>query len=181
MPDPDDQDLGAGRPESWAHLLGNVSLFAHLGKRDLRRIARASKIARVSAGQVIVREGFTAEAFYILLTGTATVERGGGAPGIALSRGDFFGELGLLDGAARTATVIADTDLWAARLPRESFLRLIDRQPAIARGLLAAMAERLRRVEAELHSRADDQPVPDTSEVSGGHHRGRPMNRALKM
>jgi CRP-like cAMP-binding protein len=181
VPDPDDQHLEPGRPETWAHLLGKVSLFAHLGKRDLRRIARVSKIARVSAGQFIVREGFTAEAFYILLTGTATVERGGGAPGIGLSRGDFFGELGLLDGAARTATVIADTDLWAARLPRERFLRLIDRQPAIARGLLTAMAERLRRVEAELHSRADDQPVPDTPEVSSGHHRGRPMNRALRM
>ena len=144
-------DLGSARPEDWAHLLGDVSLFAHLGKRDLRRIAGAATIARVPAGKAIVREGFTAEAFYVLLTGRATVHRGG-TPGAELRRGDFFGELGLIDGAPRTASVVADTDLWAARLPREQFFDLIDHKPAIARGLLVAMAERLRRVEAELRS-----------------------------
>jgi CRP-like cAMP-binding protein len=139
--------LGTAKPETWAHLLGNVPLFAHLGKRDLRRLAGTAKIARVSAGQVIVREGFSAEAFYVLLTGKATVRRAGAAD-VPLGRGDFFGELGLLDGAARTASVVAEADLWAARLPRESFLDLLDHQPTIARGVLAALAERLRRLEA---------------------------------
>jgi CRP-like cAMP-binding protein len=140
--------LGAAKPATWAHLLGNVPLFAQLRKRDLRRIAGMAKIARVSAGQFIVREGFSAEAFYVLLTGEATVLRGDAAD-IGLSRGDFFGELGLLDGEDRTASVVADTDVWAARLPRDSFLDLLDHQPSIARGLLAAMAERLRRLESE--------------------------------
>jgi CRP-like cAMP-binding protein len=107
-----------------------------------------AKIAHVSGGQFMVREGFSAEAFYVLLTGRATVVRGGAAD-IRLSRGDFFGELGLLDGKDRTASVVADTDVWAARLPRDSFLDLLDHQPSIARGLLAAMAERLRRLESE--------------------------------
>jgi CRP-like cAMP-binding protein len=140
--------LGAAKPEKWAHLLGHVPLFTHLGKRDLRRIAAMAKIARVSAGQIIVREGFSAEAFYILLTGKATVYRVGAAD-VRLSRGDFFGELGLLDGAVRTASVAADTDLWAVRLPRESFLDLLDHQPTIARGLLAALAGRVRHLESE--------------------------------
>jgi CRP-like cAMP-binding protein len=140
--------LAAAKPGKWAPLLGQVPLFAQLGKRDLRRIAAMAKIARFSAGQIIVREGFSAEAFYVLLTGRATVFRAGAAD-IRLSRGDFFGELGLLDGAVRTARVVADTDLWAAHLPRESFLDLVDRQSTIARGLLAAMAGRLRRLEAE--------------------------------
>jgi CRP-like cAMP-binding protein len=140
--------LGVAKPATWVHLLGTVPLFAQLRKRDLRSIAGLGKLAHVSAGQFIVREGFSAEAFYVILTGTATVHRGG-APDIRLSRGDFFGELGLLDGKARTASVVAVTDVWAARLPRDSFLELVDRQPSIARGLLAAMAERLRRVEAE--------------------------------
>ena len=141
-------NLGVAKPATWVHLLGTVPLFSQLRKRDLRSIAGLGKLAHVSAGQFLVREGFNAEAFYVLLTGTATVHRGC-ASDIRLSRGDFFGELGLLDGKARTASVVAVTDVWAARLPRDSFLELLDRQPSIARGLLAAMAERLRRVEAE--------------------------------
>jgi CRP-like cAMP-binding protein len=139
---------GAARPKTWAPLLGRVPLFAQLRKRDLRRIAGVAKIAHVSAGQFIVREAFSAEAFYILLTGKATVLRCGAAD-VGLSRGDFFGELALLDQAERTASVVADTDLWAARIPRESFFDLLDHQPTIARGLLVALAERVRRLESE--------------------------------
>ena len=140
--------LGAARPKTWAPLLGRVPLFAQLRKRDLRRIAGVAKVAHVSAGQFIVREGFSAEALYVLLTGKATVLRCGAAD-VGLSRGDFFGELGLLDEAERTASVVADTDLWAARLPRESFFDLLDHQPTIARGLLVALGERVRRLESE--------------------------------
>jgi CRP-like cAMP-binding protein len=143
-----DQRLGMAKPSTWAHLLADVPLFAQLRKRDLRRIAGMAKIWHVSAGQFIVREGFSAEAFYVLLTGKATVLHGGSAD-TRLSRGDFFGELGLLDGKDRTASVVADTDVWAARLRRDTFLDLLDHHPSIARGLLAAMAERLRRLESE--------------------------------
>jgi CRP-like cAMP-binding protein len=139
-------DMGTAKPEMWAHLLTSVPLFSSLGKRDLRRVAAASKITRVSAGQMIVREGFNAEAFYILLTGKATVQRPG-AEDVGVSPGEFFGELGLLDGSPRIANVVAETDLWAVRLPRQDFLDLVDHQPSIARGLLQAMAGRLRRLE----------------------------------
>ena len=101
-------------------MLGDVRLFAHLGKRDLRRIARAAKVVRVPAGRCMVRE----------------------------KEGDCFGELGLLDGEARTASVLADSDLWAVKIPRQSFLDLVDHHPTIARGLLAALTERLRVAEA---------------------------------
>jgi len=138
---------GTARPDAWAHLLGDVPLFARLGKRDLRRIARASKLAHVPSGCHIVRERASAEAFYILLTGEAAVVRGG-VEVARLAGGDCFGELGLLDGSPRSASVVAACDLWAVRLPRERFLDLLDHQPTIARGLLASMAERLRRTEA---------------------------------
>ena len=101
----------------------------------------------MAAGQHIVREGFSAEAFYVLLTGSATVTRAGSEVG-SLAEGDCFGELGLLDGEARTASVLADSDLWAVKIPRQSFLDLVDHHPTIARGLLAALAERLRVAEA---------------------------------
>jgi CRP-like cAMP-binding protein len=95
---------------------------------------------------LIVREGFNAEAFYIVLTGKATVQRPG-AEDVGVSPGEFFGELGLLDGSPRIANVVAETDLWALKLPRQNFLDLVDHQPSIARGLLQAMAGRLRRLE----------------------------------
>jgi CRP/FNR family cyclic AMP-dependent transcriptional regulator len=145
--------LSTAEPRTWAGILGEVPLFARLGKRDLRRVAGASKVARVSAGQVLVRAGFSAEAFYVLLTGSATVRRPDGTS-VTLRRGEFFGELGLLDGAPRTATVVADTDLWAVRLPREGFLSLLDREPTIARGLLESLAARVRRLESRRSSGA---------------------------
>src|SRR6185312_6255727 len=93
--------------------LGSVPLFAGLGKRDLRRIAGASTIAHVPAGHHVVREGFSAEAFYIILDGQASVT--GPAATTHLRPGDFCGELGLLDGSPRSASVLAQSDIVAVR------------------------------------------------------------------
>ena len=130
--------------------LERVPLFAGLGKRHLRKIAAASTVAHVPAGQHIVREGFSAEAFYIVLEGEAVVT---GTPAISrLGAGDFCGELGLLDGSPRSASVIAETDVVAVRLPRKEFLDLVDHRPEIARALLADLAARVRRLETELRA-----------------------------
>jgi CRP-like cAMP-binding protein len=143
-----DTHLAETHPETWAPILAEVPLFSGLGARDHLRIARATKVAHVSAGQYLCREGFSAEAFYVLLTGRAVVERGGGRR-VILRRGDFFGELGLIDGAARTASVMAETDLWAARLRKDAFVALVDDEPTIARGIMEALVARIRRLEAE--------------------------------
>lgn len=130
--------------------LERVPLFAGLGKRHLRKIAGASTVAHVPAGQHIVREGFSAEAFYVVLEGEAVVT---GAPAASrLAAGDFCGELGLLDGSPRSASVMAETDVVAVRLPRKEFLDLVDHRPDIARALLADLAARVRRLERELRA-----------------------------
>ncbi len=136
--------------------LGGVPLFAGLGKRDLRRIAGASTIAHVPAGHHIVREGFSAEAFYVILEGVAGVT--GPAATTHLRPGDFCGELGLLDGSPRSASVLAETEVVAVRLPRREFLELVDRRPEIARTLLADLAARVRRLEASLRKRDVRKP-----------------------
>lgn len=130
--------------------LQRVPLFAGLNKRHVRKIAGASTIARVPAGQHIVREGFSAEAFYVVLEGEAHVT--GPPTSTRLGPGDFCGELGLLDGSPRSASVRADTDVVAVRLPRKEFLDLVDHRPDIARALLADLAARVRRLEAALRS-----------------------------
>jgi CRP/FNR family cyclic AMP-dependent transcriptional regulator len=143
-----DTHLADTRPETWASILADVPLFSDLGHRDHVRIATAAKIAHVSAGQYICRAGFSAEAFYVLLTGRAVVERADGGR-LTLTRGNFFGELGLIDGAPRTANVVAETELWTARLPKDTFAELVDREPTIARGIMEALVARIRRLEAE--------------------------------
>jgi CRP/FNR family cyclic AMP-dependent transcriptional regulator len=130
--------------------LARVPLFAGLGKRHLRKIAGASKVTHVPAGHHIVREGFSAEAFYIVLEGEAVVT---GTPASSrLRAGDFCGELGLLDGSPRSASVMAETDVVAVRLPRKEFLDLVDHRPEIARALLADLAARVRRLERAMRS-----------------------------
>jgi CRP/FNR family cyclic AMP-dependent transcriptional regulator len=130
--------------------LKRVPLFAGLTKRHLRKIAGASTIARVPAGQHLVREGFSAEAFYVILEGEAVVT---GPPTTSrLAGGDFCGELGLLDGSPRSADVMAETDVVAVKLPRKQFLALVDHRPEIARALLADLATRVRRLEAASRS-----------------------------
>ena len=128
--------------------LASVPLFAGLGKRQLRKVAGTATVTHVPAGQHVVREGFTAEAFYVILEGEARVT---GTPVQArLGAGDFCGELGLLDGSPRSAGVLAETDIAAVKLPRKEFLDLVDRHAEIARVLLADLAARVRRLEAAL-------------------------------
>lgn len=128
--------------------LAGVPLFAGLGKRELRKVAGTATVAHVPAGQHIVREGFTAEAFYVILEGAA---RAAGTPeATPLGPGDHCGELGLLDGSPRSASILAESDVAAVRLPRKEFLDLVDRHAEIARALLAELAARVRQLEAAL-------------------------------
>jgi CRP-like cAMP-binding protein len=126
----------------WATILSGVPLFAKLGARDLRRIAHVATIRRASAGEAIVREGFTAEGFYILLTGRGVVREGDEER--LIGRGEWFGELGLLDGAPRTATVSTVTEAWLMKVPRREFLALLDQHASIGRGVAEGLAARLR-------------------------------------
>jgi CRP/FNR family transcriptional regulator, cyclic AMP receptor protein len=138
--------------------LERVPLFAGLTRRHLRKIAGAATVVHVPAGQHIVREGFSAEAFYVVLEGEAVVS---GPPSAArLHGGDFCGELGLLDGSPRSASVIAETDVVAVKLPRKEFLDLVDHRPEIARALLSDLAARVRRLERALRSeRTADEDI----------------------
>jgi CRP-like cAMP-binding protein len=143
------QDAVVGEMQVLA-ALERVPLFAGLTRRHLRKIAGASTVAHVPAGQHIVREGFSAEAFYVVLEGEAVVT---GRPAASpLRAGDFCGELGLLDGTPRSASVIAETDVVVVKLPRKEFLDLVDHRPEIARALLADLAGRVRRLESALRS-----------------------------
>jgi cAMP-dependent protein kinase regulator len=104
--------------------LAALPFFRGLDALELDRIAARLVTRRVPAGQVVVSEGDPGDRYYVLREGQAEVSIAGGSIR-RLGRGDAFGELALLFGQPRTATVTAVTDLVLAGLGREDFLRLV--------------------------------------------------------
>jgi len=118
----------------WIPVLARVPLFQALTKRHLRRVARLAEQKRYKRDAIVVRAGARGDAFYVILDGSARVETPDGHTR-DLHDGDFFGELALLDGAPRSATVSAINGLTTARIARPAFLKLLRDEPAIGVGL----------------------------------------------
>ena len=129
-------------------LLHRVPLFADLGKRELERVARSFKERTFSAGETVAEEGRGGVGFFVIDDGTASVSVRGEERG-TMGPGDYFGEVALLDEGARTATVVADTDLRCYGLTSWEFRPLVESDARIAWPLLQALAKRLRAVEQQ--------------------------------
>jgi CRP-like cAMP-binding protein len=133
-----EESLQAGKAKAlhsaWIPVLARVPLFQALSKRHLRRVARLAELKRYSSGEQVVRAGGRGDAFYIILDGSAQVTPAKGR-GRKLGEGDFFGELALLDGAPRSATVTAVDNLTTARIARSAFTGLLKEEPAMGIGL----------------------------------------------
>ncbi len=123
--------------------LANVPLFSDCSQRDLQTIARVVREIPHPAGTVIAREGEPGVGLFILLDGTAEVSIGGRKKA-TLGPGEFFGEIALLDGGPRTATVMAKTDVQLLGLTEWVFRGLMSEHPTIALKTLQQMAGRLR-------------------------------------
>ncbi len=124
--------------------LGKVPLFSGCSQRDLQTIARVVKDIDHEEGAVIAREGEPGVGLFVIAEGTADVTIGGKKKA-ALETGDFFGEIALLDGGPRTATVTATSDVKLLGLTEWVFRGLMQEHPSIAVKTLQAMAGRLRQ------------------------------------
>jgi len=135
----------AGEPlgAEWVDVLRGIPLFAPLSKRHVKRIANLARPRRFAANSSIVKKGEPGESFYVILDGEARLGLPGGRS-VTLGSGDWFGELALLDGGPRTATVLAKTPVLTMSIARRSFLKLVKGDSELALGLLKVMAERLR-------------------------------------
>jgi CRP-like cAMP-binding protein len=132
-------------------LLEGVPLFAGLSRRHVRRIASLSDEVRFRDGRVIVEAGTPGTTFFVLADGRAKVYRAkiaSGRPIARLGPGDFFGEMALLDGGPRSATVVADGAVVAVRLSRSAFRKIVSREPSISLAVMGELASRLRRGQA---------------------------------
>ena len=124
-------------------MLKTVPLFAGLDDRELEQIADTMQERRFDAGATVVQEGAAGVGFFVVEEGQASVEVGG-QERRTLGPGDYFGEIALLTGSARTATIVAASDLRCYGMTAWDFRPLVEANSSIAWKLLTAMAERIR-------------------------------------
>jgi CRP-like cAMP-binding protein len=128
-------------------ILGQVPLFADLPSRHRKRLADRMEEHRFMEGASVVRYGDVGDTFYVIVEGEARVQGPSGRVLNRLRPGEFFGEISLLDGGPRTATVVAETPLRMLALGRPAFRELIEHEPGVAVTMLKHAAGMLRRLE----------------------------------
>jgi hypothetical protein len=127
--------------------LQRVELFAGMDRRQAEQIARLLKERPFKKSETVIMEGTGGAAFFIIDSGQATVSSKG-VEIATLGPGDYFGEVALIDGGPRSATVTAATDLLCYGLTFWEFRPLVERNGTIAWKLLQALAKRLRTLGA---------------------------------
>ena len=142
-------DLHRGRPKprlrpvaaSRIELLRRVPLFEDLERRELEEVASSLKERTFTAGQTVATEGQTGVGFFVIEEGEARVTVRGEERG-RLGPGDYFGEIALIAGTDRTATVVAETELRCLGMTFWDFRPLVEQNGRIAWKLLQALAKR---------------------------------------
>ena len=130
------------RPELTA-LLRTVPIFSSCTAKELSTIAAAVKEVDFPAGKVICEEGQTGVGLHVIVQGETKVQIGGRTRG-RLGPGAFFGEIALLDGGPRTATVIAETPVKALSIVIWDFKAILKSQSNLALKMLEEVCRRLR-------------------------------------
>jgi CRP-like cAMP-binding protein len=130
-------------------LLRRIPLFSGLGRRHLYAIAQYADGVQLREGAVLAKQGRQGLEAMIIVDGTARVERDGKV--IAeLGPGDVVGELAVIDGKPRSATVVAETAMSLLVVHRRDFVSLVEIIPGLARNLLVKLCERLREADQAL-------------------------------
>jgi CRP/FNR family cyclic AMP-dependent transcriptional regulator len=129
--------------------LAEIPLFSKLSRKDLEIVAEMTDDLHISPGRVLAREGEAAYVAYIIISGQAAISVDGERVG-TVGPGEMVGEMGLIDGGPRAATVTADGEMDVYVIEPGRFGPLLDR-PGIAKALLQATIKRLRHADQLLH------------------------------
>lgn len=131
-------------------ILDGIVLFEAFSPEERAAVASRGRVFDAPAGAVLMREGDSASSLYVLLDGTVRVVRDdpfGGQVEVGFRRaGDCFGEMALIDGGARSASVIAATPVTVFELERDLFLALISPSPDLLAKLLRELSRMIREV-----------------------------------
>ncbi len=135
-------------PDYLEHL-GSIPLFSACNKKELQKIARGSDELTVEPGKVLTEQGRPGHEAFVIVAGEASVEIAGNVV-THLGPGAHFGELALLDGGPRTATVTATTELTLLVISQRAFFSLLDEVPGLSRKILTTMARIVRDLDQRL-------------------------------
>jgi CRP-like cAMP-binding protein len=130
-------------PTPTADALSAIPLFANLSSRQLRKLQRSAVEDRYEADATIVREGGRTTTLFVVLEGSVKVVKNGRT----ISRrgpGEYFGEVSLIDGRPRAASVISETPVRCLVLYQDALRKLLMTEPQVSWSLLQSLAQRLR-------------------------------------
>jgi CRP/FNR family transcriptional regulator, cyclic AMP receptor protein len=127
-------------------LLKKVPIFSSLSTRYLRKLGQLMDETRIKPGKILVQQGKTGWDFYLIAEGEARVEKNRKKIRI-LKPGDFFGEISLIDGGPRMASVISETEMTLLAVSNRSFMKLVDSIPGFSRAMLIALCNYIREAE----------------------------------
>jgi CRP/FNR family cyclic AMP-dependent transcriptional regulator len=140
---------------SYSQFLAKVPMFEHLAEEQLERLSSLLHARRYPKGEVIFHEGDVGTALFIIRKGQVAIRLssldGKEATLALLERGDFFGELALLDGEPRSTDAVAREETELLSLQREGFHSFLESSPLVALGLLASLSRLVRRVTRLVH------------------------------
>jgi CRP-like cAMP-binding protein len=127
--------------------LREVPLFTGIGDPELKRILEIGKEVTHEAGRPVLEADQSGVGLHVILEGRASIRVGGVEVG-KFGPGEYFGEMSVIDGKARSASVVADTDLVTFAIPAWNFERLMQQHPSIMRAMLVELSSRIRQIEA---------------------------------
>ncbi|HTP80519.1 MAG TPA: Crp/Fnr family transcriptional regulator [Bacteroidota bacterium] len=138
------------------NFLRSVPIFAELEEKDLLKIARLGTRQKYKKGNIVVLEQESGAALFVIISGKVKVvrmdEEGREVILSLFGPGEFFGEMSLLDGMARSASVVATVKSELFMLHRRDFLEALHQYPMVATSLLAELAMRLRKADMQIKS-----------------------------
>ena len=137
--------MGKKTDPAAAKMLAEVPLFAGLKGKQIKSVASAFARERsYNAGEVIEKEGDSGVAFYLITSGSVEVRKGEKMV-TKLGRGQFFGEMALIDKQPRSATVVSgESGTKALVMPVWNFKAAVATDPTVAMGVMKELAKRLR-------------------------------------
>lgn len=127
-------------------VFASVPIFSALNSKELEAVAKAGKQQSYEAGKTIVEEGRTGVGFFFILEGDVEVRQQGRVLA-KLGKGQFFGEMSLIDGQPRTADVVAVRPTECFVLSAWSFAALVKTEPKISLGVMKELVRRLRETD----------------------------------
>jgi hypothetical protein len=145
--------------------LSRVDVFRALDAGGIDRLARRLRQVVFGPGEVILRQGEPGDSLYVVRRGSVAVQigvQGASKDVAALGEGDFFGEMSLMTGALRTATVVAKTDVECHVVDKEAFQEIVREKPDLA----GTISDILSRRQVDLGVMRKQTPVPSAAQTN---------------